>query len=281
MTRVNDAAGQPALEIHYWGVRGSIPSAGTEFDRYGGNTPCVEVTYGDVGVVIDGGSGLRKLGGDLASRPGAFDKRVLFTHFHWDHIQGLPFYGPLYRADPPLFLGSVHPKDELRKILDGQMQTPYFPTKMELPPGIQCFTIPPEGMEIGALRIIPFPLHHPDPTSGYRIESPAGVYVHGCDFEHGSPEHDKILREYSKAADLLTYDAHFAPDEYEAHRTWGHSTWEQGVKVAQDAGAKRLAMFHHHPDRTDDGLAQLEANAKKAFEGAFAAREGQVVSIKK
>ena len=103
--------------------------------------------------------------------------------------------------------------------------------------------------------------------------------MHGCDFEHGSAEHDRILREFAKDADLLLYDTHFAPEEYDAHRGWGHSTWAEGVKVATDAGAKRLAMFHHHPDREDDAVEALAANARAEFDGAFAAREGDVVVL--
>ena len=267
------------LEIRFWGVRGSIPSPGPAFARYGGNTPCVEVSYGDSGVVIDAGSGIRKLGGDLSNRKKQFDKQVLFTHFHWDHIQGLPFFGPLYRSAPQLLLGSALPAAELRSILDGQMQAPYFPTTMELPPGIKCFETPLEGFQVGDLSIQPFPLHHPEPTWGFRIESPSGVYVHGCDFEHGSEGHDRILREFARGADLVTFDAHFAPEEYDSHRGWGHSTWAEGVKVAKDAGVKRLALFHHHPDREDADVDRLASAAQAEFRGAFAAREGVTLVV--
>ena len=269
----------PELQIRFWGVRGSIPCPGSEYLRYGGNTPCVEISYGNEGVVIDAGSGIRQLGAALDRSGKVFDKRVIFTHYHWDHIQGLPFFGPLYRSDPPLLLGSTIPDTELRRTLDGQMVSPYFPATMELPPGIQCFYIPPEGSQIGPLHVRPFTLHHPDPTFGYRIETPAGVIIHACDFEHGSIGHDILLRETARDADLMVYDAHFAPEEFDAHRGWGHSTWAEGVKVARDAGVKRLALFHHHPDRDDDALDKLAADAKAEFPGAFAAREGQIVTI--
>ena len=270
--------GRAELTVRFWGVRGSIPTPERGCLGYGGNTPCIEVAYGDDRVIIDAGSGIRPLSDTLPSNP-ALGQTLLFTHFHWDHIQGLPFFSPLYLPNAQTTLASGRPANELRKILDGQMLSPYFPTRLPRPPTVHYRQIAPAGYSVGEIKIFPFPLQHPDPTCGYRFETPDGIVVHASDHEHGDEACDLALREHSADADLLIYDAHYTPEEYKQARGWGHSTWSEGVRVARHAGVKRLALFHHSPQHDDAAIESIVADAREEFPAVFGAREGRSLKI--
>ena len=266
------------LTVRFWGVRGSIPTPDRRYLAFGGNTPCVEIAYGVDHVFIDAGTGIRPLAESLPTNSDA-RQTLLFTHFHWDHIQGLPFFSPLYLPNSETTLASGRRPDELRRILDGQMLSPYFPTRLPRPPTVQYEQISAAGYAVGAIKIFPFPLQHPDPTCGYRFETPGGIVVHASDHEHGDAVCDAGLREHADGADLLIYDAHYSPEEYEEVRGWGHSTWSEGVRVARDANVRRLALFHHSPRHDDEELKGIVAAARAEFPGAFGAREGPSLRV--
>ena len=266
------------LTVRFWGVRGSIPTPDAERLGFGGNTPCVEIAYRGDRVIVDAGSGIRELSDSLSANAES-SQTVLFTHFHWDHIQGLPFFSPLYRSNAETTLASGRPPIELRRILDGQMLSPYFPTRLPRPPTVQYVQITDAGYTVGAIKIFPFPLKHPDPTCGYRFETPGGIVVHASDHEHGDALCDGGLREHADGADLLIYDAHYSPEEYQQVRGWGHSTWSEGVRVARDANVKRLALFHHSPRHDDKEIEGLVVAARAEFPGAFGAREGRSLRV--
>ena len=202
------------------------------------------------------------------------------THFHWDLIQGIPFFAPLYDASNNVSFHSSRSSDELRNILEGQMSNPYFPVPFEMLPAKREFVcVPHEGLQYGNLHIYPFPLYHPQGATGYRLESQGAVVVHASDFEHGNAEMDAMLRRYARDADILVYDSQYTPEEYEAKKGWGHSTWVEGVRVAREANVKRLILFHHDPGHTDSFLETLVQEARWQFPNTDAAKEGWSIRI--
>jgi phosphoribosyl 1,2-cyclic phosphodiesterase len=270
------------LRLNFWGVRGSIPTPQVENLGFGGNTPCLEVRYGSQLLIFDAGSGLRMLGHKLQQEFGQkkMDLCLFLTHFHWDHIQGIPFFSPLYRENNEVRFYSGALQGGLREKLEGQMSKPYFPVNFETLTAVRSFIeIPRRSIRCGQVIIHPFELNHPQGCSGYRIETPAGIIVYATDLEHGDPRLDKVVRDYSQGADILIYDAQYTPEEYASHRGWGHSTWAEGIKTARDAGAKRLILFHHDPMHSDDMLREIERNARREFENTSAATENTAIVL--
>jgi phosphoribosyl 1,2-cyclic phosphodiesterase len=233
-------------------------------------------------VIIDGGTGLRNLGLELTrdSPHRLHSLHLLMTHFHWDHIQGIPFFGPLYDAANTVNFYSSLASDELRDVLEGQMMQPYFPVPFEVLPAARRFIcIPAAGIHFGQLTIHPFPMNHPQGATGYRLESQGAAIVHASDLEHGNPEMDRVLREYSQSADVLIYDAQYTPEEYESKRGWGHSTWCEAVRVARECKVKRLILFHHDPSHDDAFLDGIVSQARFHFENTDAASEGLDIRV--
>jgi len=233
-------------------------------------------------LIIDGGTGLRNLGIALAREHGATQPALhfLMTHFHWDHIQGIPFFAPLYNPANTVTFHSSHNSAQLKEILGGQMSLPYFPVPFEqLPAKKELVSIPPAGISYGGVTIRPFPLNHPQGATGYRMESDGAVIVHASDFEHGNARLDAVLKEYAQDADILVYDSQYTPEEYEAKRGWGHSTWVEAVRVARQANVKRLVLFHHDPSHEDTFVEDLIAQARKEFENTDGAREGWSIGV--
>lgn len=274
------------MELKFWGVRGSIPTPSPENLGFGGNTTCLELRLGNGGVVvIDGGTGARKLGLDLLGRSAgaSLNLDILMTHFHWDHIQGIPFFAPLYSPANHIRFHTSRAASDVKNILEGQMTHPYFPVAFDLLAAKRDFhSLPesaPESLCEGKLNVHSFPLNHPQGATGYRLESGGAVIVHACDHEHGDARLDRIIREHSEGADVLVYDAQFTPEEYPAKKGWGHSTWLEGVKVARDAGVKQLVLAHHDPSHTDEFMREVLETARQHFDQVLIAREGSSVVL--
>jgi len=270
------------LQLKFWGVRGSIPTPQPENLGFGGNTTCIEIRLpNNEIVVIDGGTGLRYLGMSLM-REFAHQKLslcVLMTHFHWDHIQGIPFFAPLYLPANEISFYSDRPAERLRDILEGQMSSPYFPVRFEhLAAQRHFLQIDPE-LRTGDLSIRSFQMNHPQGASGYRLERNGAVIVHASDLEHGDPKFDRILREQAESADVLIYDAQYTPEEYSSKEGWGHSTYVEAARTARDAKVKKLILFHHDPGHDDRFMQQLVADARRHFENTEAAAQGGQICI--
>lgn len=265
------------LTVRFWGVRGSIPTPGAENMGFGGNTSCVEIQLGDQSLVIDAGSGIRNLGLQIPKRnPGAkVNVQILLTHFHWDHVQGMPFFTPLYAGGNEVsFYSSCHP-DRLRGILEGQMAAPYFPVSFKYLSAQRHFVeLKKPGHQIGGATVHPFPLNHPQGATGFRIESNGAVITHASDLEHGDARFDKVLREFAQDAQVLIYDAQYTPEEYPNRRGWGHSTWMEAANVARECNVQHLILFHHDPGHDDGAIRDIESQAQVHFANTHAAKEG-------
>lgn len=271
------------LQLKFWGVRGSTPTPTPANLAYGGNTSCVEIRAGDgEQIIIDGGTGVRNLGLSLVEefREQPLQLKVFLTHFHWDHIQGLPFFAPFYDGANSVSFHSFPPEKQLCETLEGQMSSPYFPVNFEFLPARRKFIqIDRQTLRYGDLSITSFPMNHPQGANGYRIESRGAAIVFASDLEHGHPQLDRILREYCEGADILIFDAQYTPEEYASHAGWGHSTYVEACRVASDAHVKELVLFHHDPGHDDAKLDEMVAATRSLFSNSRAAREGWSVLL--
>jgi phosphoribosyl 1,2-cyclic phosphodiesterase len=263
------------LVARFLGVRGSLSAPGATTAIVGGNTSCVEVTAGDTRIVLDAGSGLRALGDGLVTR-GPTDTTILLSHLHWDHIQGLPFFVPIYipgnRVEVISGPNGVLP---LEAALRRQMCAPFFPVEYdEVATQLRAREIRGQHtFHVGGVRCFAAKLNHPDPVYGYRLELGGKSIVYATDTEHYACV-DPALRQLAADADILIYDAQYTPEEYPGKVGWGHSTWTAAVELARAANVKQLVLFHHDPRRTDAQVAELEGRARAAFPATIAAREG-------
>ncbi len=285
------------MKIRFWGVRGSIPAPGPRTVRYGGNTPCVELTCGEETIIIDAGTGIRELGFDLMKRAaGAPIKGRLFIgHTHWDHIQGFPFFTPLFLPTTKFQIYGMHGTTKtFQEVMAGQMHSTYFPVQLKDLGSKPEFVELGGPVELGPVKVSYHFLNHPGITVGYRFEHAGKVLTYISDHEpYGklnmkgqfSDKEDAAIAKFVTGSDLMICEAQYTPDEYKMKRGWGHSTFEDVLALAQMAGVKRMALFHHDPLHDDDKLdARLIESAalitsRKATVECFAAREGLVVEV--
>lgn len=262
------------FSVRFWGVRGSIPVSGPSTLRYGGNTSCVEVRAGDEHVIIDAGTGIRALGASLTT---PLSLRMIFSHLHWDHIQGFPFFLPLYDKGSTISMYSGHKAEgSLVTVLEGQMQEPNFPVNLRgLPATLEFKEIHPgqEVLDFGPLKVHTIPLHHPNGAMGMRFEYGGRSFVHLTDHEHDAAR-DGAVVEFARGADLLCIDTMFTPEDYPGRMGWGHSHWGHALDICAQGDVPRLVLFHHNPDYDDDKLDGIHAAVKERFPEAVMAREG-------
>lgn len=266
------------MKLRFWGVRGSVPTPHADRLRYGGNTTCLEFSTpsSEEIVLIDAGSGLRALGEDLEQRPTVRRIHILISHFHWDHIQGLPHFPPLFQPSAEIVFYSSYPAAQTCALLQAQMSDPYFPMAFEAVPAQTRFRQIARGKPFaaGPFTVEAFALHHPQGAEGFRLEAEGRVIVHASDHEYGQPETDAVLVDLAREADLLIMDAQYTPREYAAKVGWGHSTYAQAAQLARQAAVRRLALFHHDPAHNDAFLDAMLADAKQLFPTSDMAREG-------
>jgi phosphoribosyl 1,2-cyclic phosphodiesterase len=267
------------MYVKFWGVRGSIPTPTSQNMGSGGNTSCLEVRLpgGEV-IIVDGGTGVRPLGAALSAAAGGkvTDLHLFLTHFHWDHIQRLPFFQPLYSKDNSVTFYSMKSPEETREILEGQMNVPYFPVDFRFLPAKRHFVdINGKTFHFGDTEVNNFALNHPQGCHGYSFTHHGRKLVFASDLEHGVPEFDAILLEAAADADVLIFDAQFTPEEYEKRHGWGHSTWLQATEVAKQTRAKKLVLFHHDPGHGDDVMQIILAHAREHFPETYLAVEGE------
>jgi len=273
------------LQVRFWGVRGSTPTPARQNLRYGGNTSCLEVRTGRGNLfIVDCGTGFRQLGQALEQefkrRP--IQARIFLSHYHWDHIQGIPFFTPLYHErNRFLFHGFPFQAESVQAALEGQMANPYFPVKMDVMQAQRhIFAMEEEDhVHYDDLVITSRRLHHPQGCLGFRLESNGKVFTYATDNEPGDSEGDRNVRELAEGADVLLYDAQYLPREMKHYQGWGHSSWQEGVKIAKECKVKKLVLFHHDPDRSDKQVDEILATAKDHFDNVVAAKEGLTLKL--
>lgn len=273
--------------VKFWGVRGSLATPGNFTSQVGGNTACVEIRIGNSTVILDAGTGIRALGDEFVQR-GDRTAHIFISHTHWDHIQGFPFFAPAYIKDNKFIIyGERKGRYPLEDILKGQMKYPYFPVTMdEMSADLKFIEIKDgdiikieEGIVIKAISI-----NHPGGCLSYRIEYMGKSFCYLTDTEHSSSGNLKI-KEHLKDADLVVYDSNFTDEEYynkgqvSSKIGWGHSTWQEGVKLAKEVGAKKLVLFHHDIRRIDQQIYEIEEAAQGEYENTLAAKEGLVIKL--
>jgi len=277
------------FRVVFWGVRGSIPVPGPDTVSVGGNTTCVEVKLDDELVIFDGGTGLRLLG-DSINGDEEVRAKIFFSHVHWDHIQGFPFFGPAFREGNVFDLyGGGNVTRTLEETLLGQMNYPNFPVTLEAMAGEMRFhDIDDESITFdspgGEIRVTPVPLNHPNGCFGYRLDYHDRSMVFATDTEHFRKPDPNLLK-ICRDADLFIYDAQYTPEEYEGFPGyppkigWGHSTFEEGAKISELAGVKQLVLTHHDPSQDDAAVMEKERRCRELFENSEAAREGLILNL--
>jgi phosphoribosyl 1,2-cyclic phosphodiesterase len=249
--------------IKCWGSRGSIPVSGVEYIKYGGDTTCLEIrTKSDDIIIVDAGTGIRRLGNRLMDE-NRYKYNLLFTHSHWDHLMGFPFFKPLYeeKSEFRMYRCPFHSKF-VETILSGIMTPPSFPVRYsEISAKIEYMDTSATSFEIGSVTITPIPISHPDKGSGYKFIEDGKSFVfltdNELDFIHpgGLPSRDYL--EFSTGVDLLIHDAEYTPEEYPLKIEWGHSVFTETLDLAIEAGVKQFGLFHLNQERTDQQVDQM------------------------
>lgn len=270
------------FQVRFWGVRGSIAVSGPQTARYGGNTACVEMRCGRHVLLFDAGSGIRPAGRALKGNVRDID--LFFTHCHYDHIIGFPLFALLYDPHVRLSVWSGHLAGQMTtlQMIEKFMRPPWFPARLDVcKANLSCRDFvsgdvlrPRSGVTIRTASLL-----HPGGCIGYRVEWGGRAVALVTDTEHIPGELEPAIVGLIGDADLVIYDCNYTEEEMPLRRGFGHSTWQQGVKLCEAAGARGLAIFHHDPGRTDTELAEIERQAKGAFTGAFAARDGQIIEF--
>ena len=278
------------MKLKFYGTRGSIPVCDAGFQEFGGDTTCLQITFTDTNrvAIIDAGTGVRNLGKDLRVIGHKQDQIVIaFTHFHWDHIQGFPFFAPAYDPSQKLTLltiGRGQTVTNLREIFEVQMQSQYFPVQLDhMGANFEFLQIADASKHFTAVNNVETVVtalrhNHPGGAYTFRIERNGKVLVVCTDVEH-EEQMDPQLVELARGADLLVHDAQFTAEELKNRRGWGHSSFDQAMQFAEMAGVKHLALTHHDPEHDDEFLQRIEKLCQERFPNAVLARQGMEIAI--
>jgi phosphoribosyl 1,2-cyclic phosphodiesterase len=271
------------FKVKFWGTRGTVACPGPNHLAYGGNTSCVEVAMGGRRVIFDLGTGVRNLGKWFMRRQ-LREATVLMSHTHWDHIQGFPFFEPAFSPGHRfrIMAGHLDTGLPIQNVLAGQMTHPFFPVPIDIMRAQiefvdfrsgDSFNIAPD------ICVRTTPLNHPDGATGYRIDYQGRSVCYVTDTEHTPGQPDQRILALIEGTDLFIYDCTYTDAEFPSKRGWGHSTWQEGLRLAKEAGARRLAIFHHDPDHEDHFMEELEAHALAAWNGCVVARDNMRINI--
>lgn len=272
------------LSVRFWGVRGSIACPGPGTVRYGGNTPCVEVRCGDRLIIFDGGTGIRPLGDRLMKNHVPVDADIFFSHCHVDHVSGLPFFAPFFAGANSfrLWAGNLMPAWRMEQVMRIVMSEPTFPI------GVEAFNARIEYRDFKAgdtltpcpgVTIKTAPLDHPGGATGYRIDYAGRSLAYLTDNEKRGNDFSPALLGLARGANLAIYDCTFTDDEIAEKTGWGHSTWRDGLRLADAAGVKTFCMFHHAPEHDDDFMDGIARQAQALRPGTIVAAEGSVIEL--
>ncbi len=275
------------MDVRFWGVRGSVASSGSSVARIGGNTSCLEVESQGHRLILDAGTGLRGLGERLMRHP-PVKATMLFSHLHWDHVQGFPFFAPAWVPSTELVLygPGVDGEQQLQSVLKRQMEPPNFPVPLSAMRAKFDFRSarPNQVIEVGPFRITPMELPHPQGCLGYHLEAEGKRFAYCTDVELTLESLRAELGEVLEGVDGLVLDAQYTPAEYDGSvgppkKGWGHSTMIEAARIAKATDAQRLFLFHHDPSRCDDQVEAMAEEARQVFPMAEPAREGTHVTF--
>jgi phosphoribosyl 1,2-cyclic phosphodiesterase len=269
-----------AMLVRFWGVRGSVPWSRRESAGFGCNTPCVEVRDEQTGalLILDAGTGVIGLG--EAAEHAADQATILLSHYHWDHVQGLPFFAPFFRRGSAVTIHAPALAAASEKDVDAMFDPPHFPVSsrsLASPPDVRRY-------ESGEIRVAGFHvtaarLNHPGGAFAFRVRGATSDLVYASDHEFGDPEADERLAAFALNSGATILDAQFTPDELPSHAGWGHASWRQCAEFASATGAGHLWLFHHRPGRADSEMEAIEGQARRVYPATRAAREGDVFSL--
>ena len=266
------------FELEFWGVRGSLPAPGAATQKYGGNTPCLELRCGAQTLIFDLGTGARALGERMVSDGGPQQAAIFLSHYHYDHLQGVPFFPPFYVPGRRFrIFGATREGRTTREAIAGQMVPPYFPIGIDTLRASIDFEEVRVGraIRVGDARVRAFELNHPGGSLSFRVDFRGRSLVYATDSEFGS-DRDAPFARFARGTDVLVYDAMYTDEQYAKRRGWGHSPWSAAIEVARAAQAKTLVLFHHDPAHDDRELDRILRRARALRPGTLAAREGDV-----
>ena len=277
--------------VRFYGARGSIPVSGKEYLKYGGNTTCLEIrTKDDEIIIIDAGSGIRTLGHRLIAE-NRFQYTMIFTHAHWDHIMGFPFFQPIYSTKTRIAMyGCPFAQASVKQMISKIMSPPNFPVRFE---DIRADIVYHEACEdpfaIKSMSIAPIPLSHPNQGVGYRFTEGGKSFVFLTDnelaFKHPGGADFQDYRDFSASADLLVHDAEFTEKDYKKTKTWGHSVYRDALRLALEARVRKFGLFHHNQERSDEGIDEILADCRKIVDNSnedlecFAVHQGMEIEL--
>ncbi len=249
--------------IKCWGARGSIPVSGKEYVKYGGATTCIEVrTKNDEVIIIDAGSGIRKLGKKLLQE-GKNNYSIIFTHAHWDHLLGFPFFQPIYTKGTHIRMyGYPFAQKSIKELIKISMTPPYFPVNFDdIKAEISYHEALKEKFHIDSVAIVPISLNHPNGGLGYKLIEDNKCFIFLTDneltFKHPSGLNYKDYLDFSSGADILVHDSEYTEEDYKTKKGWGHTIYKDALKLALGAKVKKFGLFHHNQDRTDKDLDKI------------------------
>ena len=271
------------MNLKFWGVRGSIPTPGIQYTKYGGNTSCVELSVGDKIIIFDMGSGLKDLGASIVKRKiKKFD--ILVSHFHYDHTCGLPFFEPAYEKEFEFSIRSAKLKTrkETRDVLKEQMSSPSFPITIDqFSASIEYknFRIKKDFLLSDDIKVKTTNLNHPDGATGYRVESKNKSVSYITDHEHLLSKKNKELVDFLHGTDALIYDSTYDDNNFSNYIGWGHSTWQEAIRLAKASNVKKLFIFHHNPENNDKTMDNIQKKCLQINENYLVAMEGKSYNI--
>ncbi|MAO90243.1 MAG: MBL fold metallo-hydrolase [Rhodospirillales bacterium] len=273
-----------AFKVKFWGVRGSIACPSPRHIGFGGNTSCIEVSAGGEHIIFDAGTGIRSLGQWMLKKD-VKHAHLMLSHTHWDHINGFPFFTPAFLPDRSFEIMAGHVEEDqggIRKVLSGQMAQPFFPVPLEAMRGKLTFSDFKAGDVFDLsenVRVKTMPLNHPNGATGYRIEHRGKAMCYVTDTEHVPGKPDENVLALIEGADLVIYDSTYTEEEFPEKVGWGHSTWEEGIRLCRAANVRMLAIFHHDPTHDDAFMEDLEIKARETWSGAIIARENMRINL--